>query len=150
MRAQHLASEADPVHEYLIDQANLRGYRGAFSSREDLGQLDDNITTEDIVVGLLQPHAPVEPRVIKLVVRILQSGHIDTTHLVFLARRERALPMLIWLVDLIPDPERTTPIVTLKQELDASSPPRNPRRPTISYAPERLLKPKHLRPTHLQ
>jgi hypothetical protein len=42
------AGGEDPVHEYLIDQANLRGYLGAYSDREDRGRIDPNLTIEEI------------------------------------------------------------------------------------------------------
>lgn len=137
-RAKEVAEGLDPVEEYLVDQANLRGFHGAFSDRVDLGEIDDSLSLEDIVIGLLQPHAPADLRVLKLVTRILQSGQLDSDRLLFRAKRERALPTLAWLVELIPSPERTPPVIRIARALERS-PPRDPRRPQLSYCAERLI-----------
>lgn len=131
----------DDAHEYLIDQANLRGFVGAFSSRDDLGTLDCDLGLEELVVGLVQPHAPADLRALKLVVRILQSGRLDAERLHLLARRERALPTLAWIVDLVPDEERNAPIIELL-ELIRAHPPRDTRRPEIRYSSSRLVRPR--------
>ncbi len=125
------------AHEYLIDQANLRGYVGAWTAR-DHGTLDASLGLEEIVVGLLHPEAPIEARVLKLLVRMLQSGDLDLPRLHLVARRERALAHLAWLVALIPPPERSEPVCTL-EALIAARPPRQDVRPTYEYAPDRLL-----------
>ena len=129
----------DPVHEYLVDQANLRGYHGAFSNRSDLGAEDPELNLEEIVIGLLHPAAPAEARVLKLVVRILQSGRLDHRRLHLLARRERALATLAWLIEKIPAEERTSSIEELEALLE-EQPPRERRRPALKYDPSRLLR----------
>jgi hypothetical protein len=131
-------SNRESVHEYLIDQANLRGFLGAFSDRSDLGEPDPTLEIEDIVVGLLQPHAPAEARVVKLVVRILQAQRIDAKRLLFRARRERADTTLAWIIGLVPVEEQRGAIVELQRELRAR-PPRDTRRPAIRYDPRRLV-----------
>ena len=123
----------------LVDQSNLRGFRGAVSSRDDLGQLDPNLGLEEIVVGLLMPQAPAEVRIFKLVTRILQSGQLDLNHLLMLARRERALEMLDWLIHLVPDGERTDAINELTRRLEAD-PPRSRLRPELEFDPRRLAR----------
>ncbi|MCC7385842.1 MAG: hypothetical protein IT384_28595 [Deltaproteobacteria bacterium] len=130
-----------PVHEYLIDQANLRGFFGAYSSRSesDKGPVDPDLESEDIVVGLLQPHAPAEARVVKLIVRILQSGQLDPTRLWLRARRERADACLAWVLDLVPEPERNVAVREIAAALEVHS-PRQTRRPRFHYAPERLVR----------
>lgn len=138
-RARPAAAGQDPVHEYLIDQANLRGYLGAFSDRDDLGALDPELSREEILVGLLQPHAPADLRAVKLVVRMLQAPDLDVPRLVLLAKRERALENLGWVVSLVPQPELIGSLRPLKQRLEAT-PPRDPRRPQINYSPDRLLR----------
>lgn len=138
-KARPVPPGQDPVHEYLIDQANLRGYRGAFSERSDLGTEDPGLSLEEIVVGLIHPAAPAEPRVLKLIVRILQSGRLDLRRLHLLARRERALANLAWLVEQIPPEERTASIEEFEIVLDRQ-PPRERRRPTLRYDPSRLLR----------
>ncbi len=139
-QAVHLPSSDDPVHEFLIDQANLRGFLGAYSARSDLGTFDDDLTLEAIVVGLLQPHAPAEGRIIKLVVRVLQSGQIDPVRLHLLARQELALSNLAWVVDLIPAPERNAHIKGISSAI-AVRPPRRRTTPAMRYDPRRLLRP---------
>lgn len=133
------AGDADPVHEYLIDQANLRGFHGAYSGRADLGTLDAALTLEEIIVGLLQPHAPAEGRVLKLVVRMLQSGQVDPDRLLFLARREIATGVLAWLVDLVPAAERNEHLERLGAML-RRHPPRHARPPNVRYDPRRLVR----------
>lgn len=125
------------AHEHLIDQANLRGYLGGWTAR-DYGALDPSLGLEEIVVGLLHPEAPIEARVLKLVVRILQSGDVDLRRLHFVARRERALAHLAWLVALVPAPERNEPVREL-EALIVARPPRLDVRPTYAYSPDRLL-----------
>ena len=134
--ARPVPSGQDAVHEHLIDQANLRGYRGAYSDRTDLGIEDSGLSDEDIVVGLLHPAAPTEGRVLKLVLRMLQSGRLDLRRLHLRARRERALANLAWLVERIPAEERTPSILQLEALL-REHPPRE-RRPTLDYDPSRL------------
>lgn len=136
-RARPASAGQDPVHEYLIDQANLRGFFGAFSNRDDLGELDPDLSLEAIVVGLLQPHAPAEPRVVKLVVRILQSDKVDPERLLLLGRRERALPAIAWILDLLPASERNQATLALEQRL-RRKPSRDPRRPRVTYDARRL------------
>lgn len=87
--------------DWLIAQANVRGFHGAFVTLE--APLDDTLCLEDLVVGLLMPHAELDARIIKLVVRILQSGHVDAPKLAFRARRERADFALAWVLDLVPE-----------------------------------------------
>lgn len=132
------------MHEYLVDQANLRGFLGAYSARGPRGTIDPELSLEDIVVGLLQPHAPAEVRIIKLVVRILQHPALEVSRLLFYARRERALDPLAWIVAPIPDVERTATIDALTEAL-AANPPRAPRPPSLRYDPSRLIR-KRARP----
>ena len=127
----------DAVHEYLIGQANLRGFHGAFSTREELGVVDASLDLEDIIVGLLQPHAPAEPRILKLVLRILQAPSIDPSRLWLRARRERADAVLAWLIAMVPEAERTESFDGIEREM-AARPPRGTRTPDIVYDPTRL------------
>ncbi len=127
------------VHEYLVDQANRRGFLGAFSTRSDVGALDPNLELEDLVVGLLQPEAPAEVRVVKLVVRMLQSGRLDAKKLWLRARRERADRTLAWVLRLIPESEQNAEIRDLLVELD-THPPREVREPDVRYDPTRLVR----------
>jgi hypothetical protein len=71
---------------------------------------DPSVTLEAIVCGLLQPHGVADGRLFKLVVRILQSGQVDTRALSALARRERSDHVLAWLLDRVPEAERNGPL----------------------------------------
>lgn len=141
-RSRAVRPDQDPVHEYLIDQANLRGFFGAYSNRDNWGEKDPELSLEQIVVGLLQPHAPAEPRIFKLVLRILQAEQIDPDRLLFLAKRERSLSILAWFVQLIPKQEHTGSLPELATKL-AAFPPREHRQPNIRYDSNRLLKRKY-------
>lgn len=138
-----LAQRAAPqgVQEYLIEQANARGFLGAYTAASELPAIDENLDLEDIVVGLLQPQAPAEVRVIKLVVRILQSGRLDLDRLLLRARRERADASLAWILEIIPEVEVGPPVRALR-ERSRERPPRETRRPAIRYDPRRLLGPR--------
>lgn len=138
-RARPVPDGLDPVEEYLIDQANLRGYHGAFSSRDDLGERDARLADEEIIIGLLQPHAPADLRVVKLIVRMLQKGDVDPHRLSFLAKRERAWFSLAWLLDNVPAEEQIGAIPELIDRV-RREPPRERRRPDIRYSPQRLLR----------
>jgi hypothetical protein len=137
-KARPVPSDQDSVHEYLIDQANLRGYHGAYSDRSNLGIEDPGLSLEDIIVGLLHPAAPAEGRVLKLILRILQSGRLDLRRLHLCARRERALANLAWLIERIPAEEQTPPIQELEMLLRERAP--RERRPTLHYESSRLLR----------
>jgi hypothetical protein len=138
-RARPVADGQDRVHEFLIDQANLLGFFGAFSDRDDCGLRDAEVGCEEIVVGLLQPHAPAELRILKLVLRILQSDRVKPERLLLLARRERALATLDWFLHIIPDPEKNPAIERLQGQLN-QRPPRAPRWPEVRYDARRLLR----------
>lgn len=126
-----------PVHEYLVEEANLRGFLGA--SRPPTGRSPDpSLSLEEIVVGLLDPHAPAEARVFKLVLRMLQSGRLEPGRLHLLARRERAAPLLYWLLQITPNPERNAAVERLSAAF--SKPPRGFRPPKYRYDPRRLIR----------
>lgn len=97
------AGGAEHVADWLIAQANARGFHGAFVQLEVA--VDPKLELEDVLVGLLMPHAELDARIIKLVVRVLQSGKVDVPRLAFRARRERADNALAWVVSLIPESE---------------------------------------------
>jgi hypothetical protein len=125
-----------PLDEWLLAQANLRGFFGAFGV-DDLGPIDAALSVEEIVCGLLQPHGAADGRLFKLVVRILQSGAVDPTELAELARRERADVVLAWLLQQVPEVERNEAIDAVKAAL---RPPRGQRPPNFRYDPGRLVR----------
>lgn len=134
---EHRAGEV-PVDDWLVEQANLRGYHGAWQARPSGSALDETTSLEDIVVGLCQPHAPLEMRAVKLVLRILQSGAVDPGHLAILARRERADHVLHWLCALVPDPERIGSFPAVAEAF--RNQPRGYRPPDLRYDAGRLVK----------
>ena len=126
-----------PLDVWLVEQSNLRGFYGAFGRNPPTTELDPALTLEAIVVGLLLPHGPADGRLLKLVVRILQSGRVDPMRLAFLARRERADAVLAWLLDKVPPAERTDPVTAIALQV---SHPRGPRAPDLRYDANRLIR----------
>lgn len=123
------------VTNWLIAQANARGFHGAFVSREET--VDPWLGLEDLVVGLLMPHAELDARVLKLVVRLLQSTRLDGAKLAFRARRERADMALAWLLELVPPSERNEAVANIARAL---RPPRSPAIVRFNYDPQRLVR----------
>lgn len=136
-RLRQRAGQA-PVHAWLIEQANLRGFHGAYNAQAYGAQVDPALTLEDIVVGLLSPQAPADGRTFKLVVRILQSGQLDADCLALQARRERAEGVLHWLLHLVPSAEHTPALVALREKFAMS--PRGNRGVQYVYDAERLVR----------
>lgn len=126
-----------PTDEWLVEQANLRGFFGAFGRDAPTTPVDPTLTLEDIVCGLLQPHGPADGRLFKLVLRILQSGKVAPDRLAALARRERAEHLLAWLLERVPDPERTPEVVAIAQAIGT---PRGYRPPAMDYDASRLVR----------
>jgi hypothetical protein len=134
-----VAARAAPqaVQDYLIDEANLRGFWGAFRNETPDRLLDPKLSLEDLVVGLLSPHAPAEARVFKLVLRILQSPRLDHARLLLRARREAAMPTLYWLLMQVPPEEINAPLRGL---IDVARVPRGYRPMSYRYDPSRLIR----------
>lgn len=114
-------TSADPVLDWLVDQANLRGFCGAVNAVAR-SELYPGLSIEEIVVGCLTPDAVADGRVLKLVVRILQSNDVDVPGLLLLARRERAERLLYWLVGGTPEEERTGALPRLCDHFEALPP----------------------------
>jgi hypothetical protein len=103
---RRLAGPGVDLSDWLIDQANLRGFRGAFNAHPVALALEPALSLEALVVGLLRPRAVADARVFKLVVRLLQSGQVSPGRLHLEARRERVEHVLHWLLGLVPHEER--------------------------------------------
>lgn len=134
-RLARRAGGPQQVTDWLIAQANARGFHGAFVSREEL--VDPGVTLEDLVVALLMPHAELDARVVKLITRVLQSGELDPKKLAFRARRERADIGLAWLLQLVPASERNAALVAVETAL---RPPRGQPQVRFNYDPQRLVR----------
>ena len=134
-RLGRFAGGAPGVTDWLIAQANVRNFHGAFVTLET--PLESSLSLEDLIVGLLMPHAELDARVIKLVVRILQSGQLDAAKLAFRARRERADIALTWVLELIPESERTTATRLIAGSLQ---PPRGASSVRFNYDAGRLIR----------
>lgn len=126
------------AHEYLIDEANLRGFWGAFRLETPDRPADAALSLEDIVVGLLAPQAPADARAFKLVLRILQSGRCDPRVLLLRARREGAAPALFWPLELVPEGEANDAVRDLRRAFPG--PPRGYRPLDYRYDPRRLIR----------
>lgn len=127
-----------PVSDYLIDEANLRGFRGAFRAQTADRPVDSRLSLEDIVVGLLAPQAYVDGRVFKLVLRILQSDQLDLRKLMFRSRREGADGVLYWLLDRVPPVEANHRIEELRSLFARA--PRGYRPLDFAYDATRLIR----------
>lgn len=127
---------SDALEDWLLEEANARGYFGAVGrepvSRAATPGLDD----EDLIVALLMPHAEVDARLFKLIVRMLQRAPIEPGRLWLRARRERADLALWWLLSQVPTSEQTGAIPALLMV----TPPRSYRPLAWDYDPRRLLK----------
>lgn len=135
-RVRRYAAPRAP-HSWLIDEANRRGFHGAFNADRAERPPDPRLGLEDIVVGLLSPHAEKDGRTLKLALRILQSGTLDLDKLAFRARRERSAKALWWLLEKTPESERNAPVRALRNKL---APPRGYRELKFAYDPARLVK----------
>jgi len=111
-----------PVEDWLVHQANLRGFHGMYLRDPPQVPLDPDLSLEEIVIGLLSPAAELDGRALKLVVRILQSAQVQLPRLCYLARAERAEAPLFWLVSNAPASERTGAMAALARHWTA--PPR--------------------------
>ncbi|MDP1920583.1 MAG: hypothetical protein Q8L14_30350 [Myxococcales bacterium] len=120
-RLQRLAGPRG-LEDWLVEEANVRGHLGAVGTSVPEREPTPGLSDADLIVALLMPHSEVDGRLFKLVVRMLQRAHIDPTLLWFHARRERADRVLYWLLDLVPESERTQQLVAF---IDACpTPPR--------------------------
>ncbi len=129
------AGGAGQVANWLIAQANARGFHGAFVDLEEAA--DPALGLEDLLVGLLMPHAELDARIVKLVVRILQAGQLDPAKLAFRARRERADVALAWVLSLVPATERNAALDSIATLLRA---PRGGAQIRFNYDSERLVR----------
>jgi len=80
---------------------------------------------------------PLDARIVKLIVRMLQSGELDAEKFAFRARRERADVGLSWVLQLVPTSERTAPVVAVAAALRA---PRGATEVRFNCDPQRLLR----------
>lgn len=95
-----------PIEEWLVEEANARGYLGASGAYLPERPPEVTLSDEDVVVALLSPHAAADGRILKLVIRMIQSGKLDARVLALRARRERSDWALYWLLQLVPYVER--------------------------------------------
>jgi hypothetical protein len=126
------------VDDYLLDEANLRGFRGAYRVDTQRRSADAALSLEEVVVGLLSPHSPADARIFKLVLRILQSGALDPRRLWLVARRERADRPLYWLLQRVPLEERDESVRAISARMP--TPPRGYRGMDYRYDPQRLVR----------
>jgi hypothetical protein len=111
---------------------------GASNREAVTSTVEPSLGLEDLVVGLLRLTAPVEARLFKLVVRVLQSGKVSAPRLHLLARRERVDHVVHWLVGVVPARERTPAFEVVAKAFDA--PPRGYRGMNYRYDALRLVR----------
>ena len=136
-RLQRLAGQRAVV-DWLVEEANVRGYFGVTTLELRERAPTPGLSDEEIVAGLLMPHAVLDVRLFKLVVRMIQRGNIDARRLWLEARKERADSVLFWLLEQVPGEERTSEV----EQVAAAQPvpPRGYRPLPIQYDPRRLLR----------
>jgi hypothetical protein len=128
---------ASALDDWLVEEANVRGYLGAVGRAVPDRSPTAGLSDEELIVALLMPHTPADG-LFKLVVRMLQRATIDPSSLWFQARRERADRILYWLLQQVPEPERTTGISALLAVIPG--PPRGYRGLRFNYDGSRLLR----------
>ncbi|MEW5742664.1 MAG: hypothetical protein AB1938_27350 [Myxococcota bacterium] len=126
------------LDDWLVEEANVRGYLGAVGAHVPERAPTAELSDADLVVALLMPHNVVDGRLFKLVVRLLQRAPIDPRLLWLRARRERADRVLYWLLNLVPESERTPPLLALREA--CPTPPRGFRGVQFNYSSARLLR----------
>lgn len=126
---------ATPLDEWLVAQANLRGFHGAFGVDRP-PPLDADLSLEELVVCLVLPSELVDGRLFKLVLRIIQSGRVDGPRLALLAKRERAAGPLWWLLSQVPSSERTQAVERVLAAI--GGPPRGYTPLSYDYSFDRL------------
>lgn len=134
-RLQRVAGER-ALTDWLVEEANVRGYFGATGTSVPDRAPCAWLTDEQLVAALLMPHAVLDVRLFKLVVRLLQAGKVAPQRLWLEARKERADSTLFWLLQQVPASEKTP---ALERLLPASA-PRGYRPLPIEYDSRRLLK----------
>lgn len=130
-------SGVQPLDEWLVEEANVRGFMGASGPHIPDRDRTSALTNDDLIVALLAPKAIVDARIFKLVLRIVQSGTLDLVRLSFRARRERADRALFWLLGVVPTAERTAPVLDLVERL---SQPRGFHPIEYRFDPDRLVR----------
>lgn len=134
-RIRRLAGDR-PLDEWLVEQANARGFHGAIGlTRADA--VDERVAPEELLAGLLLPEAAVDVRLFRLAVRMMQSGRLDARRAVHLARQERVVGVLWWLLERVPDSERNAHLRAFVAAIEG--PPRGYRPLAIEYDARRLV-----------
>ena len=127
-----------PLTDWLVEEANLRGHFGAMAAQLPSRAADHTLSDEQLIALLLMPHAMLDVRVFKLVVRMVQGGKLDAQRLWFEAKKERADSVLYWLLLQVPREEAMAEVgATLNAH---PAPPRGYRPLPIDYDARRLLR----------
>ncbi len=136
----HLQREAGAraVDDWLVEEANLRGWFGATGLQVPDRPICPWLPSEALLAALLMPHGPMDVRLFKLVLRMLQSGQLEPLRVWLEAKKERADHTLYWLLERVPEEERNAAVEAVRAAHPA--PPRGYRPLPISYDPSRLIK----------
>ncbi|MHB8872355.1 MAG: hypothetical protein ACYC8T_01590 [Myxococcaceae bacterium] len=126
------------MDDWLVEEANVRGYLGAVGVQVPDRAPTPDLSDEALVVALLMPHTPADGRLLKLVIRLLQRARVEPNSLWFQARRERADRVLYWLLQLVPEPERTGGVAAALAA--CSGAPRGYRGVRYNYDGNRLIR----------
>jgi hypothetical protein len=136
LKLQEIAG-ARPLDEWLVEEANVRGYFGAVGVGELTRPPTDGLSDEALIVAILMPHTPADGRLFKLVLRMVQRAQIDVARLWFWAKREQADGVLFWLLSRVPEAEMTPSVVHV---LSGQRRPRGYRPLNYNYDTQRLIR----------
>jgi hypothetical protein len=136
-RLQRMAGDR-PLVDWLVEEANVRGCFGVTTRELSERGPTPGVCDEQLVAALLMPHGPLDVRLFKLVLRLIQRGTLDPGRAWLEARKERADSTLYWLLQRVPDAERTPAVERLMAA--QPSPPRGYRPLPIEYDARRLLR----------
>ncbi len=127
-----------PLVDWLVEEANVRGHFGATTLTVPERAPAASLSDEELIAALLMPHGELDVRLFKLVLRMIQRGALEPRRLWLEARKERADPVLFWLLQQVPAEERTAEVerVVAAHPL----PPRGYRPLPIQYDARRLLR----------
>lgn len=134
-RLQRIAGTS-ALTDWAVEELNRRGHLGASAAYVPEQPITSAVSLEELLVLLAMPHAEVDGRHFKLIVRAVQRGPVDVRRLARLAKQEHADTLLAWLLRHLPESEHTESTRSLAAELR----PRMPGEPSYRYDFDRLLR----------
>ncbi|MSR65320.1 MAG: hypothetical protein EXS18_06005 [Verrucomicrobiae bacterium] len=89
----------DTLEDWLTDVANARGarivLRPGISLSDFRGPPLEELTMEELIVAICQPHCLDRPQILRLAAQLISRGSVRLPWLKLIAERERATPVLV-------------------------------------------------------